>query len=366
MDHFRFMTHAQMKAYAHYHNDDFKPRGVYTLPKPVCKDMASVYRSDYHAFYSPAADSSWYRPRNLWPYLVDTRRTIDPDFEVTSSERIKLSHSPSKSVPYASDRCKLNESNKRPWPDDAVARPPSVHRIWSRNEANRSKSCEKSRPSRQQGGRIDIEKLGCETRNKIPRLKRSRSVSDISTEGNRPVTYADIQLKRISNDQHRDVCRNTGLDHITHDKRKQIDHDQFESAVKKKKSKPSEGSHLPARRRPSIVKMQTHEEPDRCEGYQAWVKQHLEKIKPQIEKKVKPYEPRSTYADSFKAMKSEKGFGNESAINSRVVDSVRPSPCIPWHVVPSAGMHNLSRVSNTRGGRRLFCKRAEAGNIVVG
>ena len=57
-------------------------------PKPVDPDTRSEYRDEFRQMWT-SRTRHWFHEPNVWPYVVDTRRTVDPDFEVTLKDKKK-------------------------------------------------------------------------------------------------------------------------------------------------------------------------------------------------------------------------------------------------------------------------------------
>ena len=218
MDHFAYLTSAHMKAYAHYHNDNFKPRGFYvrspdqTLPKPFEKDQKSVYKADYHDKLSNSVENAWYSPKYNWPYLVDTRRTLDPDFEVTKQEKNRIceNFSPKEEGNPVTLRTfgkkaqlNLNEVFRKADYDQPSQRD-SYSRRFQQPSHIRSKTFDKVQASPLEQLRAiskrdqrdqEADREGSYAR---PRLSRSHSVSEVGHESaHKPSSYAEIHLRRL-------------------------------------------------------------------------------------------------------------------------------------------------------------------------
>ena len=142
-------------------------------------------------------------------------------------------------------------------------------------------------------------------------------------------------------------------------------HSQSETQIRSQNLlRPSSAIH------PSAITPKNNEN---CIGYQHLVKEFTERTradeKEEIKtpKKIKAYEPISTYADNYSASWSQrttcKKLPNHTA---RVIDSARAAPVIPWHNVSSSNMQFLSKVDHTGGGRKLFHKQAHPLTLGVG
>lgn len=54
-----------------------------------------MYKHDYIKTWNEKT-RPWFHAQNVWPYLVDTRRTVDPDFEVSPKQRDQMCKSAEK------------------------------------------------------------------------------------------------------------------------------------------------------------------------------------------------------------------------------------------------------------------------------
>jgi hypothetical protein len=341
----------------------------------------------------------WYNPKNYWPYLVDTRRTIDPDFEVTQTQRNKLCQ-------IASNQDGANPINIRPYKKkmdiqiDEVFHKRANDIFQERVAAtNRFFGCKARAKTSDKVSGSPLDRLRAidkhydvshnEAREYVPKkakMPRSQSVSEIRFETDKkPTSYGEIHMRRRQG-----LTPNNEADGRTHS-RSHVENELPEETRFNQHQKKQERPVKPAPRpailsennirphkiiRPSSASQHGNHTPKsrpEISGYQNLVKQYTERSKAEESidikepRTAKPYEPRSTYADTFDAAWSHRltTRRNTTNLNARVTDSVRAPPSIPWHIVPSSNMQFLSRVDNLGGGRKLFHKQVPPSTLGV-
>lgn len=329
----------------------------------------------------------------MWPYLVDTRRTIDPDYEVTKKER---SHICNKFTPQ-------NESNPTSLRNYSTRSYLQANEIFQKNDKDlreeresyssrrfnhpchtRAKTADKIRVEPlekhkeiEQSQRREIENYRDEQAPR-PRLSRSQSVSDICypTE-KKPASYAEIHLKRRQQQpaieepfKRKNSASQLNVESSTARNRLSDTPKKKEVLVPSNLSNKHAHSDIQIRSqnliRPTSAVQPLIETPkikENCIGYQNLVKDFTERTRAEEKaeiktpKKVKPYETISTYADNYSANWSQRTTCKKlPSHTARVIDSARAAPVIPWHNISSSNMQFLSKVDQTGGGRKLFHK----------
>lgn len=193
-----------MASYTHYHNfpKNTTPLERYKAPKPFDPDTgASVYNQDYRKSWGNMAQKRpWYHTPNVWPAVVDTRRTIDPYFEVSKKEK--------------QDLIRMHEGRRLAGVEEAAI----VKLRPDRSEKQRCKSAQRAPANR---GLDDPEfQIGHKTRQlqaqeKIqeneyrqrrksanssvvePCMRRSKSMNSFQSDFQKPAkTYGEIEIKR--------------------------------------------------------------------------------------------------------------------------------------------------------------------------
>lgn len=199
LEHLKHITNSQQKAYAHYYSDEFRPNSAYVRsphqkpPKPLDPNQRSVYKHDYLRSWNDQT-RAWYHQRNHWPYLVDTRRTIDPDFEVTRRQKDSLCRSVDKnwygSAPPA--QIVLDERSSKLKADYSSASEKSFERR-RRFESALQKSRD---PASQDDRSQQSEARGRGNPNAIARSKSVNNLKTLAEDDHRQPGYAEIEMRR--------------------------------------------------------------------------------------------------------------------------------------------------------------------------
>lgn len=149
-----------------------------------------MYKHDYLRSWNDQT-RAWYHQRNHWPYLVDTRRTIDPDFEVTRKQKDSLCRSVDKnwygSAPPA--RIQLDERGPKEMADCSAATDKSFERRRRFESAHGPQQPRDDRSHQSEARGRDTEK----------QVARSRSVNNLKVAvgaEQRLPGYAEIELRR--------------------------------------------------------------------------------------------------------------------------------------------------------------------------